>query len=59
MFRVQEPRQIVGLCNRMQLNAVLSDRGDAVVVTVPPNRTDILHECDIVGTSLCVNSITI
>jgi len=43
-----EPATIVACCDRMQLKAVGSARGDIVTVTVPPMRSDVLHECDVV-----------
>ncbi len=46
---MQTAAQIVGYCNRMQLSATAGTAGDTVEVIVPPTRTDILHECDIVG----------
>jgi phenylalanyl-tRNA synthetase beta chain len=39
---------IVDCLNRMQLPAHASDRGDTVMVQVPPTRSDVLHECDII-----------
>jgi hypothetical protein len=47
---VQERSEIVRLCTRMQLSATASSVPGEVIVTVPPFRTDILHECDVVGT---------
>jgi phenylalanyl-tRNA synthetase beta subunit len=42
--------EVVRLCDRMQLSAEAGERGDEIIVTVPPFRTDILHECDVIGT---------
>lgn len=44
-----EPSVIVSCLNRMQLKGVSSARGDTVTVSVPPMRSDVLHECDVVG----------
>ena len=39
--------QIAGLLSRMALTAQASPGGDSVHVEVPPSRSDILHDCDI------------
>ena len=43
---------MVDCANRMQLKARGSARGDIITVDVPPMRSDVLHECDVVGMSL-------
>ena len=39
--------QIAGLLSRMALTAQAAPSGDAVHVEVPPSRSDILHDCDV------------
>jgi hypothetical protein len=39
--------QIASLLSRMGLNAEASPSGDSVHVEVPPSRSDILHDCDV------------
>ena len=39
--------QIASLLSRTGLNAEASPRGDSVHVEVPPSRSDILHDCDV------------
>ena len=39
--------QIASLLSRMALTAQASPSGDSVHVEVPPSRSDILHDCDV------------
>ena len=39
--------QVAGLLSRMALTAQASPSGDSVHVEVPPSRSDILHDCDV------------
>ena len=42
------PEQMCELCSKMQLGARYEATEDKIVCTVPPTRTDILHEVDII-----------
>ena len=42
-----DAKQTAGLLSRMALSAEASPSGDSVLVEIPPSRTDILHDCDV------------
>lgn len=42
-----QPEEIVKLLERMQLTAVINKETHKIDVTVPPTRSDIFHECDV------------
>jgi len=42
-----DAKQTASLLSRMALSAEASPSGDSVHVEIPPSRTDILHDCDV------------
>ena len=42
-----DAERITGLLRRMALTAEASPGADSVSVEVPPSRSDILHDCDV------------
>ena len=42
-----DAKQIASLLSRMALTATASPSADSVHVKIPPSRSDILHDCDV------------